>query len=66
MSAVLPGSSHLEREGGLCRFDHPLDGVVSLEQLILRPAGRTGHTLVMLLEQRDLDLGSATTGCRPA
>ncbi|CAO3422665.1 helix-turn-helix transcriptional regulator [Azospirillum endophyticum] len=43
----------LEREGGLRRFDHPLDGLLTLEQLTLRPGGRSGHTLVMLLEMPD-------------
>ena len=40
----------LEREGGLRRFDHPLDGPLTLEQLTLRPGGRSAYTLVMLLE----------------
>lgn len=40
----------LEREGGLRRFDHPLDGPLTLEQLTLRPGGRSGYTLIMLLE----------------
>ncbi|WP_244434114.1 helix-turn-helix transcriptional regulator [Azospirillum sp. B506] len=40
----------LEREGGLRRFHHPLDGPLTLEQLTLRPGGRSAYTLVMLLE----------------
>lgn len=43
----------LEREGGLRRFDHPLDGPLTLEQLTLRPGGRSAYTLVMLLEPAD-------------
>lgn len=40
----------LEREGGLRRFNHPLDGPLTLEQLTLRPGGRSTYTMVMLLE----------------
>ena len=40
----------LEREGGLRRFDHPLDGPLTLEQLTLRPGGRSAYTLVMLVD----------------
>ncbi len=40
----------LEREGGLRRFDHPLDGPLTLEQLTLRPGDRSAYALVMLLE----------------
>lgn len=40
----------LEREGGLRRFNHPLDGPLTLEQLTLRPGGRSAYTMVMLLE----------------
>jgi transcriptional regulator with XRE-family HTH domain len=43
----------LEREGGLRRFDHPLDGPLTLEQLTLRPGGRSAYTLVMLLDPAD-------------
>lgn len=43
----------LEREGGLRRFDHPLDGRLTLEQLTLRPGGRSAYTLVMLLDPAD-------------
>ncbi|PWC32392.1 helix-turn-helix transcriptional regulator [Azospirillum sp. TSO35-2] len=39
----------LEREGGLRGFNHPLDGPLLLEQVTLRPGGRSDHTLVMLL-----------------
>jgi len=39
----------LEREGGVRRFDHPLDGLLTLEQLTLRPGGRSAYTMVMLL-----------------
>ncbi|MBK1841802.1 helix-turn-helix domain-containing protein [Azospirillum sp. YIM B02556] len=54
----------LEREGGLRRFSHPLDGALTLEQLTLRPGGRSGHTLVMLLGMTDI--GSAIAGELPA
>ncbi len=40
----------LEREGGLRRFAHPLDGLLTLEQVTLRPGGRSGYTLVMLVD----------------
>ncbi|WP_434619575.1 helix-turn-helix transcriptional regulator [Azospirillum sp. B2RO_4] len=40
----------LEREGGLRRFDHPLDGPLTMEQVTLRPGGRSTYTLVMLLQ----------------
>ncbi|WP_372396576.1 helix-turn-helix transcriptional regulator [Azospirillum sp. HJ39] len=43
----------LEREGGMRRFNHPLDGTLMLEQLTLRPGGRSGHTLVMLVASSD-------------
>ena len=43
----------LEREGGLRRFDHPLDGPLTLEQVTLRPGGRSAYTLVMLLDPAD-------------
>lgn len=42
--------SVLEREGGLRRFAHPLDGPLTLEQVTLRPGGRSGYTLVMLVD----------------
>lgn len=40
----------LEREGGLRRFNHPLDGALTLEQVTLRPGDRSAFTLVMLVE----------------
>lgn len=40
----------LEREGGLRRFNHSLDGPLTLEQVTLRPGGRSAYTLVMLLQ----------------
>lgn len=39
-----------EREGGLRRFRHPLDGELTLEQVTLRPGDRSAFTLVMLVE----------------
>lgn len=42
--------SVLEREGGLRRFNHPLDGALTLEQVTLRPGDRSAFTLVMLVE----------------
>ncbi|MBP2298467.1 helix-turn-helix transcriptional regulator [Azospirillum picis] len=42
--------SVLEREGGLRRFNHPLEGPRALEQVTLHPGGRSGHTLVMLVD----------------
>lgn len=43
----------LEREGGLRRFNHPLDGHLTLEQVTLRPGDRSAYTLVMLLDPAD-------------
>lgn len=42
--------SVLEREGGVRRFNHPLDGALTLEQVTLRPGDRSAFTLVMLVE----------------
>lgn len=42
--------SVLEREGGLRRFNHPLDGALMLEQVTLRSGDRSAFTLVMLVE----------------